>query len=96
MHEHRILCSREERAVLQRTRDESVHHWRIMTSAASLAEQLATGQHLGVNATTLMVQLEPAATARLLAVLELVVLAEPVPVPSTLRFRFDEQLASSC
>ena len=63
-----------------------------MTSAADLAEQLATGTHLGVNATAVMVQLEEAATARLHAVLELAP-ERGVPPPSILRFHFDEAIS---
>ena len=91
-HDQHLARTRDERAALQTTRDESEYHWRIVTSAADLAEQLAVGTHLGVNATAVMVQLEEAATARLHAVLELVP-EGGVPAPAILRFHFDESLA---
>ena len=91
-HEQRLARSRAERAALQRFREESEYRWRILTSAADLAEQLATGTHLGVNATAVMLQLEGAATARLDAVLELAP-ERAVPAPSILRFAIDESLA---
>ena len=90
-HRERSTRTREERGALQTTRDESEYHWRIITSAADLAEQLATGTHLGVNATAVMVQLAEAATARLDAVLELAP-ERGVPPPSILRFSFDESV----
>ena len=89
MHEQIDAQSQQERGALQQTRDESAHAWRIVTSAADLAEQLAVGTHLGVNATAVMVQLEAAATARLQAVLGLAP-ARAVPAPAVLRFHLDE------
>ena len=92
MHEDCDVWSREERAALTQAREESEHRWRIVASAADLAEQLATGTQLGVNGTAVMVQLEEAATSRLNAVLEF----QPergVPAPAVLRFHFDESLA---
>ena len=91
MHGQRLARSRDERAALQTTRELSEYHWRIITSAADLADQLATGTHLGVNASAVMVQLEAAATARLDAVLELAP-ERGVPPPSILRFSFDESV----
>ena len=91
-HDQRMAHTRDERATLKRKREESEHHWRIVTSAADLAEQLAAGTHLGVNATAVMVQLQDAAASRLTAVLAL----RPdrsVPPPAILRFDFDETLA---
>ena len=73
-------------------REESSYHWRIVTSAANLAEQLANGTHLGVNATAVMVQLEAVATKRLHAVLELAP-ERGVPPPAILLFHLDESLA---
>ena len=90
-HDQRRARARDERAALQTTREESEYHWRIITSAADLAEQLAAGTHLGVNATAVMVQLEAAATARLHAVLELAP-ERGVPPPAILRFHFDESV----
>ena len=91
MHAHCAERSSKELTSLKTMREETEHNWRLMTSAADLAEQLATGAELGVNATALMVQLEAAATARLAAVLDLVP-ANPVPAPVTLRFTFDESV----
>ena len=91
-HDQRLARTRDERAALQTTRDESEYHWRIVTSAADLAEQLAVGTHLGVNATAVMVQLEEAATARLQAVLELAP-ERGIPPPAVLRFHFEESVA---
>ena len=91
MHAQMVTRSHEERAALQRAREESMHRWRIVTSAADLAEQLATGAQLGVNATALMVQLSAAATARLSAVLEWKP-EQSVPAPSIVRFAFDEDV----
>ena len=90
-HDQRLARTRDEHSALQTTREESEYHWRIITSAADLAEQLATGTHLGVNATAVMVQLEAAATERLHAVLE-VAPTRGVPPPAILRFHFDESL----
>ena len=90
-HDQRLARTREERAWLQTAREESEHRWRIVVSAADLAEQLATGTHLGVNATAVMVQLEEAATARLNAVLEFKP-GRSVPAPTILRFEFGEML----
>ena len=92
VHSERLARSREERAALQRMREESSYHWRIVTSAANLAEQLANGTHLGVNATAVMVQLEAVATKRLHAVLELAP-ERGVPPPAILLFHLDESLA---
>ena len=92
MHEHCDVWSREERAALTQAREESEHRWRIIMSAADLADQLAAGTHLGVNATAVMVQLEAAAKARLSAVLEF----RPergVPTPSVLRVQINEAVA---
>ena len=83
--------SRDERAALQTAREESEYHWRIVTSAADLAEQLAK-QVGGVNATAVMVQLEPVAIARLNTLLELAP-GRGVPVPAILRFDVDEVVA---
>ena len=91
-HAQGLLISREERAAFQKAREESEHRWRIVMSAADVAEQLAAGTQLGVNATAVMVQLEAAATERLGAVLQL----KPergVPPPSHLRFDVDESRA---
>ena len=60
----------------------------LRTSLEDLAEQLASGTHLGVNAAAVMVRLQAAATARLGAVLDLVPNG-PLPAASTLRFQFD-------
>ena len=92
MHDERMARSREEHVALQQTCEEREHNWRIVTSAADLAIQLATDTMLGVNATAVMVQLEAAATARLNAVLELAPL-RGIPAPAILRFHLDESLA---
>ena len=90
-YERHQMRSRQERESLQRALEASEGDWRIATSAADLAEQLATGAHLGVNATAVMVQLERVATARLAAVTELAP-KRGVPAPSILRFEWDESI----
>ena len=92
MHERCAAQSCEERAALQAAREESEYRWRMLSSAADLAEQLATGTRLGPNATAVLLQLQSAAMARLLAVLELAP-ERNVPPPSILRFHFDESFA---
>ena len=90
-YERHQMRSRQERESLQRVLEASEGNWRVATSAADLAEQLATGAHLGVNAIAVMVQLERVATARLTAVSELAP-RRGVPVPSILRFEWDESI----
>ena len=91
MHE-RCAQSLQERAALQTAREESEYRWRMLSSAADLAEQLATDTRLGPNATAVLMQLQTAALARLGTAGGL----KPagVPAPSILRFLFDESVAA--
>ena len=91
MHERCDVQSRKERAALQTAREESEYRWRILSSAADMAERLATGARLGPNATAVLMQLQSAAMARLGGVTGL----KPagVPSPSILRFHIDESVA---
>ena len=92
MHERCAAQSRQERTALQAAREESEYRWRMLTSAADLTEQLATGTRLGPNATAVLMQLQSAAMARLGAVTGL--RPAGVPAPSILRFLFDESVAA--
>ena len=92
MHESCAAQSRQERAALQTAREESEYRWRMVSSAADLAEQLAAGTRLRPNATAVLMQLQTAALARLGTAGGL----KPagVPAPSILRFLFDESVAA--
>ena len=91
MHARCLTHSLTERELLQQTREESEYHWRIITSAADLAEQLAARSRLGERATAVMLQLAEAATSRIAAASGL----EPpgVPAPAILRFVVSESLS---
>ena len=91
MHARCLTHSLTERELLQQTREESEYHWRIITSAAVLAEQLAARSRLGERATAVMLQLAEAATSRIAAASGL----EPpgVPAPAILRFVVSESLS---
>ena len=91
MHESCAAQSRRERAALRATREESEYRWRMLTSAADLAEQLATGTRLGPNATAVLMQLQSAAMARLGTATGLKSLG--VPAPTILRFHVDDSVA---
>ena len=91
MHESCAAQSRRERAALEGAREESGYRWRMLSSAADLAEQMATGTRLGPNATAVLMQLQSAAMARLGTAGGLK--PASVPAPSILRFHFDEELA---
>ena len=91
LHDEGRHRSAKERATLQERRDQYEHHWRILTSAADLAEQLASGSSLGVGAASLLVDLEEAMDAQLKATMEHVPFAG-VPPPAILRLEIDEAL----
>ena len=91
MHERCAAQSREERAALHTAREESGYRWRMLSSAADLAEQLATGTRLGPNATAVLMQLQTAALARLGTAGGLK--PRDVPAPAILRFHLDDSAA---
>ena len=91
MHDRCAAQSREERAALHTTRQEREHRWRMLSSAADLAERLATGTRLGPNAAVVLMQLQSAAMARM----SIAAGHKPagVPAPSILRFHVDDAVA---
>ena len=92
MHERCAAQSHEERAALQTARAESEYRWRMLSSAADLAERLATGTRLGPNATAVLMQLQSAAMARLGTTGE-IIMPVGVPAPAILRFHMDNSVA---
>ena len=88
LHEHCGVQSRTERAALKQTREESEHRWRLLTSAADLAEQLSA------SATPVMVRLEGAASARLNALIAGLAPEHGMPPPAILRFHINESVGA--
>ena len=79
LHAELEATSRAEQGAVQALREADGHRWRLMDSAAAIAEQVAASPAVAV-----LVQLEPAATARTAAVAALAP-TDPVPFASSLR-----------